>query len=294
MNTETFNLELITPCFCAGANQSIAEIRAPSIRGQLRWWFRVLGGNAKDEALLFGSAAGDLGTGSRLRLSVSDVKPAADRNVPAFSPNDAQSYVWHYARVSGTTIRGASGPRWQAQGAMPAGTRFKVHLNWLRPAGSLKPAFDEALFAFLALGAVGLRATRGLGAFHCEQVAGDLDSVISYLGKKSFTIRRRSNPDDFTDYASALRDWAAWLRYRLREEHKAERPSPLGSTDPRRQTSAIRFRPFRTHNGRISWLAFEAPGSRVLGTESRRNSPLLSGYSFSGPAPAPARKARRY
>ncbi|TAE90912.1 MAG: type III-B CRISPR module RAMP protein Cmr1 [Verrucomicrobia bacterium] len=39
-----YQLEIITPCFCAGADQGIAEIRAASIRGQLRWWFRVLGG----------------------------------------------------------------------------------------------------------------------------------------------------------------------------------------------------------------------------------------------------------
>jgi len=294
MKTESFDFELITPCFCAGANQAIAEIRAPSIRGQLRWWFRALGGNAKDEAFLFGSAAGDSGTESRLRLNVSDVKPTASRNLPSFSPNDAQSYVWHYASVSGTTVKGAKGPRWQPQGALPVGTTFKVHLTWLRPAGNLKPAFDEALSAFLALGTVGLRATRGLGAFHCKQTA-NLDVVITSLGKKAnpFTIRRRSDPDDFSDYASALKDWAAWLRYRLRKEHKAERPSPLGSSDPR-QTSAIRFRPIRTNNGRVAWLAFEPPGSRVLGTESRRHSPLLSGYNFAGPAPAPEAKPRRY
>lgn len=294
MKTDTFDLQLITPCFCAGADQAAAEIRPASIRGQLRWWFRALGGDAKDEAQIFGSAAGDSGNGSRVRITVSEVKPTAQRTLPEFSPNNAESYVWHYARVSGTTVRGASGPRWQSKGALPVGTTFKMHVTWLRESPKLKPAFDEALWAFLTLGTLGLRATRGLGAFHCNQ-AMDLPKVISSLEKGKFTIRKRTNPSEFGDYSSALKDWASWLRYKLRKDpNKAKRPSPLGGSNPR-QASAVHFRPIRIANSRFTWLAFEAPASRVLGTVSRRNSPLLSNYDFSGPAPKPPEtNFRRY
>ena len=296
MKTETFHLELITPCFCAGADQSVAEIRPASIRGQLRWWFRALGGNAKDEALIFGSAAGDSGNGSRVRITVSDVKPTNQRTLPNFSQNDPESYVWHYARVSGTTVRGEKGPRWQPQGALPVGTTFKMHVTWLRELPNLKPVFDEALSAFLTFGTLGLRATRGLGAFHCNQVT-DIQKVISSLESRTFTIRRRANPSEFGDYSSALKDWASWLRYKMRKDpNKAERPSPLGGNggDDPRQASAVHFRPIRIANNRFTWVAFEAPASRVLGTASRRNSPLLSNYDFSGPAPRPEPKPRRY
>lgn len=293
MKTDTFDLELITPCFCAGADQGVAEIRPASIRGQLRWWFRALGGNSKDEASIFGSAAGDSGNGSRIRITVSDVKPTAQRSLPEFLPNNAESYVWHYASVSGTTGRGARGPRWQSKGALPAGTNFKMHVTWLRELPNLKPAFDEALFAFLTLGTLGLRATRGLGAFHCIQ-ATDIPKVIFSLERRTFTIRRRTNPSEFGDYPSALKDWASWLRYKLRKDpNKAESPSPLGSSEPR-QASAVHFRPIRIANNRFTWLAFEAPASRVLGIASRRNSPLLSSCDFSGPAPTPPPNLRRY
>lgn len=292
MKTEIFHLELITPCFCAGANQAVAEIRPPSIRGQVRWWFRSLGGSAKDEALIFGSAAGESGAGSSVRFAVSDVRPTTQRSLPSFSPNDPQSYVWHYASVSGTKEKGAKGPRWQPLGALPFGTTFKIHVTWLRELPNLKPAFDEALSAFLTLGTLGLRATRGLGAFRCDE-ATDWLKVISTLETKSFTIRRRTNPSDFSDYSSALRDWASWLRYRLRKEHKAEQPSALGSSEPR-QASAVHFRPIWVGKDRFTWLAFEPPARRVLGTESRRNTPLLANYDFSGPAPAPEPRPRRY
>jgi CRISPR-associated protein Cmr1 len=289
MKTETFHLELITPCFCAGAEQAVAEIRAASIRGQLRWWFRAMGGNPRGETSIFGSTAVDSAAGSLVRVAVSDVKPVTQRSLPVFSPNDAQSYVWHYASVSGTTTKGGKGPRWQPQGALPAGTTFNLHVTWLRELPNLKPAFADTITAFLTLGALGLRATRGLGAFHCAQI-GDLEEVIALLERKGFTIKKRSNPDNFPDYTSALKDWASWLRYRLRKEHKAAAPSPLGSSSPR-QASAVHFRPFRISNNRISWLAFEPPSDRVLGQDSRRRSALLTGYNFSGPAPCPEARA---
>ena len=79
MKTETFHLELITPCFCGGAEpEKQAEIRATSIRGQLRWWFRTLGGFKSldpmpvrdQEALIFGSTAGDEGRAGKVILRV--------------------------------------------------------------------------------------------------------------------------------------------------------------------------------------------------------------------------------
>jgi hypothetical protein len=118
--------------------------------------------------------------------------------------------------------------------------------------------------------------------------------MISALETKSFTIKKRTDPDNFSDYSSALKDWASWLRYKLRKEHKAERPSALGSSDNPRQASAVHFRPIRVSTNRFTWLAFEPPASRVLGPESRKSSSLLANYNFSGPAPAPEPRSRRY
>ncbi len=53
-----YKMTCLTPCFCAGADQTKAEIRAASIRGELRWWYRALGGTADCETKLFGNVAG--------------------------------------------------------------------------------------------------------------------------------------------------------------------------------------------------------------------------------------------
>ena len=62
-----FEVEAITPIFMRGADQSQAEIRASSIKGLMRWWFRALAGNyfgndivglKKVEDYVFGSTGG--------------------------------------------------------------------------------------------------------------------------------------------------------------------------------------------------------------------------------------------
>src|SRR5207248_2053217 len=53
-------LELITPLFMGGASPNErAELRAPSLKGDLRFWFRTIHPGFRDaEAPIFGSAAG--------------------------------------------------------------------------------------------------------------------------------------------------------------------------------------------------------------------------------------------
>src|SRR5215218_8971789 len=43
MLRQTFQVEIVTPCFLGGARDR-AEWRGASIRGQLRWWFRAVAG----------------------------------------------------------------------------------------------------------------------------------------------------------------------------------------------------------------------------------------------------------
>ncbi|MFH0988531.1 MAG: type III-B CRISPR module RAMP protein Cmr1 [bacterium] len=38
----TFKCEVITPMFLGGADPDKPELRPPSIRGAMRWWFRTM------------------------------------------------------------------------------------------------------------------------------------------------------------------------------------------------------------------------------------------------------------
>jgi CRISPR type III-B/RAMP module RAMP protein Cmr1 len=296
MIQNTYSIEFITPCFCAGADPAQAEIRAPSIRGQLRWWFRILRGTAADEAAIFGSAAGESGVGSSVRVEVRNLKLGPAWTPPDVDQNTAQSYTWHYARESGKAAnsgRHTPGPRWQAKGAIPPRSQFDLVIKQIRPLDEARRrAFDAALQAFLCFGTIGLRATRGLGAFHCPQATPWREQADA-LAEAGFRIAIRQQPEAFSTWESALNDWSAWLRYKLRDPRnggvKADHFSALGGIEPLRQASAIRFRPIRLPGGQFTWLGLEAPHARVLG----RHAPeTLTPILFTGRAPSPPPRTR--
>jgi CRISPR-associated protein Cmr1 len=60
MQTITFTCEMITPMFLSGADQSIPELRPPSIKGAMRFWWRAMNGHLsledlkRQESLIFG------------------------------------------------------------------------------------------------------------------------------------------------------------------------------------------------------------------------------------------------
>ncbi len=64
------SFRFLTPAFVHGVYQgrseNTPELRAPSVRGQLRWWWRSLGFGLGNE--LFGSASGRSGTASRVQV----------------------------------------------------------------------------------------------------------------------------------------------------------------------------------------------------------------------------------
>jgi len=45
----TFNIEFITPLFMSGADQNAPELRAPSIKGAMRFWFRAMMGKVLND-----------------------------------------------------------------------------------------------------------------------------------------------------------------------------------------------------------------------------------------------------
>ncbi len=63
MQTLTFTCKVVTPLFLGGANGDVPELRAPSIKGGMRYWWRAMHANLpmaemrKREARIFGGAS---------------------------------------------------------------------------------------------------------------------------------------------------------------------------------------------------------------------------------------------
>ena len=152
---ETYEIEFVTPCFCRGIDnrdEAEPEIRPPSIRGQLRYWYRILHTNPAQaphqEKEIFGGVHGKASS-SPLITRVSDVK-GDTRQVP--------------------TLPHKQGGHAAPKKAYLAGTTFKLHLLERRQGlrEDQAEAVKKATRGWLLLGGLGLRVTRTGGSLHWE------------------------------------------------------------------------------------------------------------------------------
>lgn len=188
MKTETFHLELITPCFCGGAEpERQAEIRAPSIRGQLRWWFRTLGGfkslaargmSPRDqEAYIFGSTAGDTGQAGKLVVRVKNgpapstttrddrefhAEVGTDRGYLAFPLRSKRKRENGVERL--VEYKGKAAFDWEdGKGSALPLPSFDLQLIW-RGDPANRADISALVVVFGNLGALGFRSRRALGS----------------------------------------------------------------------------------------------------------------------------------
>lgn len=281
IKTQSYRLKFITPCFCAGADQSMAELRASAIRGALRWWFRVLGASHEDEKIVFGGLGDSPKTvkSSALIVRTEIVKLGPSWDLPEFTANDTSSYVWHFVAKSGVDasqndIKNKKGPRWSPDAYLPPKTEWKLHLLFKHDLPSqLTSKLEDAITCFLMLGSIGLRVTRGLGAFSCVEKPFDVLQLTSILSNENIQCELKDVCRDVSMVVEKIGSLVKGTRkaqgWRNDSQNGDETPSPMGTSKPR-QTSAIYFRPIETSNGGLQIVVFEAPHERVLGKLSHK------------------------
>jgi hypothetical protein len=141
---KTFHISFITPLFSKGSYEHRPEIRPASIRGQLHWWFRVLGGSYNDEKKVFGGIHnGTVASPIVIRISQQNGKVESKDTLPHKSGGQA-SPKSAFAPGASCTLHVV-----ERLGGVPE---------------QLRPMWDRTLEAWLLAGSLGLRATRGGGS----------------------------------------------------------------------------------------------------------------------------------
>lgn len=271
MIRRTYHIEFLSPCFCAGADQTHAELRPSAIRGQLHWWFRALGGSPTEERTVFGNVHGDAGSASTFSVRVTEDRESGEKDwqahIPEKNPQDPRNYlIGFYAGRTG---------RLDSAGALPPGRKASVEFVFRKaPAAEL----EMALRAFFSVGALGFRATRCAGALASEEHSLSSDSwkeLTVKLEKTGFTTALLSH--DFAHWSSLFREAGNFLKNQLRSSRdgglgisagrNGSVPNALGSATPR-QASALHFRPVRI-DGKLRLALLEAPHEKVLGERAR-------------------------
>jgi CRISPR/Cas system CMR-associated protein Cmr1 (group 7 of RAMP superfamily) len=225
----------ITPLFSKGSYEDRPEVRAPSIRGQLHWWFRALGGSSHEENAIFGSVHARPVLASKVVVRVADVNGQA-----------AELNTLPHKRG------GEASPKW----AYKPGTSFDLLLTE-RLGGLTNPqrqAFRRTLEAWLLAGTLGLRATRAAGSFIWHPLSND---AIAMPGKPAEYATRladifRSAPlrvsllepafSSAEAARTAVSDTLGGRHDGRAEDDLARINHPLGRVFGGRKTSPLRFR----------------------------------------------------
>lgn len=271
MTTKTYDLEFLTPCFCAGADQRRAELRPSAIRGQLRWWFRALGGKLADETAVFGGVHAHQPVASSILVRV--VNPPAggekdwfsDRKIPKQGMGNRTYLLGFFCGRTGRLDASA--------GALSPGSKARVSVV-LR--GSLPERLELAVQAFFSVGALGFRANRCAGAFTSKQhrltvhAWTDLSTRLKAAG---FGIGLL--PQQFSDWVQLCEQTGGLLKHKLRGRdglgisagQNGTSANVLGSASPR-QGSVVQLRPVRIDE-KLRLALIEAPHERVLGQAAR-------------------------
>lgn len=150
-------LEFITPLFSHGATDA-PEMRAPSIRGQLHWWFRLLGGTVEQERAVFG--------GIKQRRATFDGhdKTLASRLVVRVAAGSGMDRAF-------PTLPHKSNYDSSRRAFAPGSSCLVSMTDRLGGLGENDRLAEDALNAWLLMGTLGFRSTRAGGSFSWEDAA---------------------------------------------------------------------------------------------------------------------------
>ena len=218
MKSFPYSIETITPLFLGGASpQEQAEIRAPSIRGQLRWWFRVLGGFhhlahlslREQEAAIFGTVAGEEGRASPLIVRVSGLAPSRDVRDDAgmgATIYDPKGYLLFPLRTQRDGTRKA---RAVFNPAATSPRLFELIVLWKGDA-QVAPSVQALIEIFIHLGSLGFRGRRAMGALACTKPLTSVAKLLAVFNRPD-AISIKQLPT-VTDANSAIDKLALWLK----------------------------------------------------------------------------------
>ncbi|NLC10649.1 MAG: type III-B CRISPR module RAMP protein Cmr1 [Firmicutes bacterium] len=185
MRHETkYKCAIITPLFMGGANPQQVELRVPSLKGVIRFWWRALYGNLdirrlkEEEAKLFGSSHEKIGR-SKLSLRI----PAKQIRTFRYSP------VPHW--------EGNPSKRFFKLPAAEHGQSFQVLLT-SRGDKATHEKYQAIFEAALLLGGFGKRSRRGFGSiqitkrnedkYQIPQNINDLKKLLEKINPGYFAI----------------------------------------------------------------------------------------------------------
>ncbi len=260
MKSLALKLQFISPAFVGGAfpkregyHEPSAELRASSIRGQLRWWHRFLGKTASEKRI-FGSVAGKTGNAAGFTLRLLEApEPVEGATTPA-ALNLASSYLLYTQELD----NGAN-----HRAALPSGTTFRLIIlnRSLSPSDWTELCDTARTFAWL--GSLGSRSRRCFGALTLVEENGkppEVPDPVS-MATSSATVWLANDCPPKTTFESFAEKAGFWLKEQRKEAGKRKRDL-FGDAGDKRFASPVMLRPWKSE-GQFHLLLIAPPVKAV-------------------------------
>ena len=188
MNSITFTCEVVTPMFLAGADGEKPELRPPSIKGALRFWWRAMHGNMgvkklrEKEAKIFGGGGDDAKKSSfslRVLTDIQEMTIGEERPLPHHTGQKNCKYL--------TGSNNCIGKKGNCKKGFPKNAIVKgvFEVDFI---GSDLERIEKLFVLTCLLGGFGKRSRRGFGSLKIVKRNGipfsmpnDLESIRGYL-----------------------------------------------------------------------------------------------------------------
>lgn len=263
MEERVYKCTIVTPMFIAGANGRAAELRAPSLKGVLRYWWRAMNGHLcisklnDKEGKLFGNSRENNQTKSKILIRL-----IANQNLIISKKNFPQYNV-------STTVRGRN-IQFNILNYLAFGIydfRNGLIRNYYQPNGSfqIKITYDnglnqndieeieKALYLSSLIGGLGSKTRNGFGKFFIENFSYTNDNIKNLISNNAvlsdYTSFSKETKifklnDSFDKWHKALQELGEIyyeVRTSLEKKHEFKKRELIGAPimDNRRQVSFI-------------------------------------------------------
>lgn len=235
------NVTLVTPMMGGGVDAGVTDmdrpVRAPSVRGHLRWWWRLLygGDNVADmherESMIWGSTD----RAGAVSISVEcDPKPMTRdfHNNYGFERYGSESYALFAALES------------KIGAIAKEGLSFKLTLRFNGLGEEQLKQVNMSVAAWIYFGGIGARTRRGLGSLKCDNSSlPSFDAVRNALKGRGVSVFTKNAADPMAAWSETLKIYKSYRQQRNGPRGRSYWPEPDALRDITQQRVARHAEP---------------------------------------------------
>lgn len=213
MKAITFECETITPMFLGGADGRTPELRPPSIKGLMRFWWRAMNGHLsleelkEREAKIFGTSDEKIGRSKfSIRVKPHKLNSSKDKLPPhpvvvRTSRNSFKINILEYLAYGTHEYKSGQGNIFIRDYIRPK-QKFSVFITIPE---HLKDEIIKILKRLSTFGGLGSRSRNGFGSFKILSINGNSNSFYVRVGKE-----KDSSSYELPKYSAFSKDMRLW------------------------------------------------------------------------------------